>query len=51
MNIDSNLIVQKIFLEKEKIDSFDKYPFNIDIVKNFDESLFLYHIFWVFDLK
>ena len=37
MNIDSNLIVQKIFLEKEKIDSFDKYPFNIDIVKNFDE--------------
>lgn len=37
MNIDSNLIVKNIFLEKDRIDSFDKYPFNIDVVKNFDE--------------
>ncbi len=40
MNIESNLIVKKISLEKDKIDSFDKYPFNIDVVKNFDELKF-----------
>ena len=34
MNIESNLILKKISLEKDKIDSFDKYPFNIDVVKN-----------------
>lgn len=40
MNIESNLIVKNISLEKDKIDSFDKYPFNIDVVKNFDELKF-----------
>ncbi len=40
MNIESNLMVKKISLEKDKIESFDKYPFNIDIVKNFDELNF-----------
>lgn len=37
MNIESNLIVKKILLEKNKIESFDRYPFNIEIVKNFEE--------------
>ena len=37
MNLDSNLIVKKITLQRDKIESFDKYPFNIDIIKNFEE--------------
>ena len=40
MGIDSNLIVKKITLQRDKIESFDKYPFNIDVVKNFDELNF-----------
>lgn len=37
---ESGLIVKKIYLDKNKIENFDKYPFNIDIVKNFDELNF-----------
>lgn len=37
MGMDSNLIVKRISLEKDKIKSFDEYPFNIEVVKNFDE--------------
>ena len=44
MSIESNLIIKKIYLEKDKIESFDKYPFNIDIVKNFDELNFDSHV-------
>ena len=40
MSLESNLILNKIFLDKSKIKSFDKYPFNIDIVKNFNELNF-----------
>ena len=40
MGMDSNLIVKKILLERDKIDSFDKYPFNIEVVKNFNELNF-----------
>lgn len=40
MNMNSKLIIKKIFLERDKIESFDKYPFNIDIVKNFYELNF-----------
>ena len=40
MSMESNLIIKKISLERDKIDSFDKYPFNIDIVKNFTELEF-----------
>ena len=35
--MDSDLIIKKISLDRNRIDSFDKYPFNIDIVKNFNE--------------
>ena len=35
--MDSNLFVKTIELERDKIESFDEYPFNIEIVKNFDE--------------
>ena len=35
--MDNNLFIRKIILERDKIESFDKYPFNIEIVKNFDE--------------
>ena len=40
MSMDSNLIIKKISLEKEKIKSFKEYPFNIEVVKNFNELIF-----------
>lgn len=40
MSMDSNLIVKRIYLEKDKIKSFNKYPFNIKIIKNFEELEF-----------
>lgn len=40
MEMDSKLIVKKITLERDKIESFDKYPFNIEVVKNFEELTF-----------
>ena len=40
MNMDSNLIIKKISLEKEKIKLFKEYPFNIEVVKNFNELIF-----------
>lgn len=40
MSIDSKLIVKKITLERERIDSFNEYPFNIEVVKNFEELNF-----------
>lgn len=40
MNLDSNLMIKKIYLEKDRIESFDKYPFNIEVVKNFEELNF-----------
>lgn len=40
MSIDSNLIIKKISLQRDKIKSFNKYPFNIDVVKNFEELNF-----------
>ncbi|MBQ6687011.1 MAG: AAA family ATPase [Bacilli bacterium] len=35
--MENDLIVKKISLKREQIDSFEKYPFNIDVVKNFKE--------------
>ena len=35
--MDSDLIVTRIELDRDKIDSFDQYPFNIDVVKDFHE--------------
>lgn len=40
MSMNSNLIVKKISLERDKIESFEEYPFNIEVVKNFDELNF-----------
>lgn len=40
MTLDSNLIVRKVSLMREEIESFDKYPFNIEIIKNFKELTF-----------
>jgi predicted ATPase len=37
----NDLIVKKITLDRTKIDTFDKYPFNIKIVKNFKELNFI----------
>lgn len=37
MGIESKLIVKRIKLERDKIPSFNNYPFNIEIVKNFEE--------------
>lgn len=33
----SDLIIKKIYLDREKIEDFGEYPFNIEIVKNFKE--------------
>jgi len=40
MGLDSDLMIKKIALERDKIEDFDKYPFNIEIVKNFNELKF-----------
>ena len=40
MGMDSNLMVKKITFDRDKVESFDKYPFNIEVVKNFDELNF-----------
>ena len=40
MGMDSNLIVKRISLERDKIESYDSYPFNIEVVKNFHELNF-----------
>lgn len=40
MSIESNLIVKKITLKRDKIESYDAYPFNIEVVKNFEELNF-----------
>lgn len=37
MNFDNNLMIKKIILEKDKIKNYDIYPFNINVVKNFEE--------------
>ena len=36
----NNLIIKRISLERDKIESFDIYPFNMDLVKNFEELNF-----------
>ncbi len=36
----NNLIIKRIALERDKIESFDIYPFNMDLVKNFEELNF-----------
>lgn len=35
--MNSNLFVTKISLDKDKIDDFNIYPFNIEVIKNFNE--------------
>ncbi len=40
MNFESNLIVKKIALKREEVEDYQKYPFNINIVKNFKELNF-----------
>ena len=37
MDFDNNLFVQEIILERGKVPSFDVYPFNIKVVKDFTE--------------
>lgn len=37
MNINNELMIKKITLEKDKIKSQNIYPYNIEIVKNFTE--------------
>ena len=40
MGLDSNLMVKVNSLERDRIESFDQYPFNIEVVKNFHELKF-----------
>ncbi len=37
MALDSRLFVTRIALERDRIEDFNKYPFNIEVVKNFDK--------------
>lgn len=37
MNLQSNLFIDRISLDRERIDNWNVYPFNIDIIKNFSE--------------
>ena len=38
--MNNNLMIKNITLERDKINSFDEYPFNIEVVKNFEELRF-----------
>ncbi len=38
--VNTNLIISKIELERDKIKSFNEYPFNIEIIKNFKKLEF-----------
>ena len=40
MSMNSDLMIKRISLERDKIESFKNYPFNIDLVKNFTELNF-----------
>ena len=40
MGLDNNLMVKVISLERDRIESFDQYPFNIEVVKKFHELKF-----------
>lgn len=37
MNSKNELFIQEIYLEKDKISDFNRYPFNIDIIKSFNK--------------
>lgn len=37
MELARNLFIEKIIFEKDRVEIFDKYPFNIDIIRGFDE--------------
>ena len=38
--LNSNLFIDKISINRDKINSFDEYPFNIEIIKDFNELNF-----------
>lgn len=38
--MDSDLFIKKITLERDKIDNYDVYPFNIDVVRQLNEIKF-----------
>ena len=37
MDFESKLFIKKIVFERDNVKSFNEYPFNIDIIKNFNE--------------
>ena len=38
--MDNNLFVKRVLLDRDKIDDYSDYPFNIEIIKNFDKIEF-----------
>lgn len=38
--MDNDLFIKKVIFDREKVDNFAKYPFNIGIIKNLDEVIF-----------
>ncbi len=35
--LEKNLFIKNVILKRDKIDDFNKYPFNIDIIRNFEQ--------------
>lgn len=40
VDFNNNLFVKRVILDRDKINNFDEYPFNIDVIKNIDEIKF-----------
>ena len=40
MSLESKLIVKRVYLERDRIETFDFYPFDIECIKNFHELNF-----------
>lgn len=40
MALDSKLIIKRVYLERDNIEDYDRYPFNIEVIKNFKELSF-----------
>lgn len=40
MSLDSKLIIKRVYLERDRIETFDSYPFDIECIRNFHELNF-----------
>ena len=40
MNTNNNLIIKTVSLQRDEVESFEKYPFSIGVVRDFEEINF-----------